>query len=148
MIKKIELTQKCFDGQGSLIIILCDIIWLVRLKTMKSCYFLGVFSFLIVGIAGEPSLPSVDGVIEDILSQKVEEFRALMKTGDPELDIPVLAPFESDYFPNAFSFDGIIEWVDIWSYHDFNLKFVWLTAGKVCSQICELITWTPLSTIN
>lgn len=76
---------------------------------MKNCYIIGLVSIFIIGAAARSPLPSVDGIIEDILSKKVEELRALMKTGAPDLGIPVLAPFESDYFPNSFSFDGIIE---------------------------------------
>lgn len=79
---------------------------------MKNCYIFGLLSILIVGVAAQPLSDGVDGIIEDILNQKLEEFRAMMKTGNPDLGIPVLAPFESDHFPNSFSFGGIIEWVE------------------------------------
>lgn len=81
---------------------------------MKNCYIFALFSILIIGAAAQPLSDGIDGVIEDILNRKLEEFRAMMKTGNPDLGIPVLAPFESDYFPNSFSFGGIIEWVEIW----------------------------------
>lgn len=86
--------------------------FVIKNKKMKNCYIFGLLSILIVGIAAQPLSDGVDGIIEDILNQKLEEFRAMMKTGNPDLGIPVLAPFESDRFPNSFSFGGIIEWVE------------------------------------
>jgi len=33
-----------------------------------------------------------------------------MRTGDPEIGLPVLAPFEIDVFPHTFNFGGIVSW--------------------------------------
>uniref|UniRef100_A0A336N1C5 CSON011029 protein n=1 Tax=Culicoides sonorensis TaxID=179676 RepID=A0A336N1C5_CULSO len=83
---------------------------------MKFLYILGFVSILIVNVTARDD--TIDGLIEDILNQKVEEFREIMRTGDPEKGIPVLAPFETDYMENSFSFEGIISWSGVFK----NLK--------------------------
>lgn len=37
------------------------------------------------------------GNIEKLLDEKLEEFRIKMRTGDPEMGLPVMAPYQSDY---------------------------------------------------
>ncbi|XP_063695687.1 uncharacterized protein LOC134827082 [Culicoides brevitarsis] len=68
---------------------------------MKFFYIFFVAFFAATAFAGK---------IEDVLNKKVEELRVLMRTGNPELGIPVLAPFETDHFEGSFDFEGLLSW--------------------------------------
>lgn len=48
------------------------------------------------------------GNIEKVLDEKLEEFRAVMKTGDPGKGIPVLAPYTSPYQELEMDFAGLL----------------------------------------
>jgi hypothetical protein len=49
------------------------------------------------------------GFIEGIINKKLEEFREKMKTGDPALGIPPLAPLEIDHVPVKINIGNILE---------------------------------------
>lgn len=50
-----------------------------------------------------------DNVIEDIISEALEEFRKIMRTGDPDIGIPVLAPYEAEVYITDFGIGSLLQ---------------------------------------
>lgn len=73
---------------------------------MKILIFLTFFCLAQSLAAAMPQI--YDSVIEDLINQKLEEFRVKMRTGDPEMGMPVLAPFQADKLPHSFRFGPIV----------------------------------------
>uniref|UniRef100_A0A182JMR6 Hemolymph juvenile hormone binding protein n=1 Tax=Anopheles atroparvus TaxID=41427 RepID=A0A182JMR6_ANOAO len=61
----------------------------------------------------EPARPNSRATLDEALAQLLENIRELLRTGDPERGIPVLAPLQTDRLDVDLSFGGLLDFTAI-----------------------------------